>query len=250
MNDDLRVRALRFDNGTMLPAAAEAAAADADLGFCDVRGFGELNWVELQPTAGGTRRLRGPLDLLGLQGRLRRAGDVVLADWICTVSRETDNGIEVLGGRLVAAECSFAELSLTPLAALATAANRGTEDDHAAASPPAAAQGASRPAAPEHRPAPPAPAAAAQWAEALAESRRQEANAPDWDREDEIRPARGDLVNHLQFGRCKVLRIDDDHITLRKPDGRTVQLGLPILAFSEVGAEGQARVLDVRVRRP
>lgn len=238
MTDNLRVRAVRLESGSMLPAAAEAAAAKEDLGFCDVRGFGELHWVELQPTAGGTRRLRGPLDLLGLQGRLRRAGDVVLADWICTVSRETDNGIEVIGGRLVAAECSFAEVSLTPLAAMTTAGSRIVE-----------AVDGPRPATPERPPAVPAPSAAL-FAEALAESRRQEALAPSWDQEEDARPARGDLVNHLQFGKCKVLRIDDDHVTLRKPDGRAVQLGLPILAFSEVGAEGPNKVFDVRVRRP
>jgi hypothetical protein len=228
----------------MLPAAAEAAAAAEALGFCDVRGFGELKWVELQPTAGGTRRLRGPLDLLGLQGRLRRAGDVVLADWICTVSRETDNGIEVIGGRLVAAECSFAEVSLTPLSAVASAGPAQRPEGQPAA--PVSPIEVRLPAKPVAAAAP----AAALFAEALAESRRQETSAPDWDREDEIRPARGDLVNHLQFGQCKVLRIDDDHITLRKPDARTVQLGLPILAFSLVGAEGPSRVFDVRVRRP
>jgi predicted DNA-binding protein with PD1-like motif len=245
MTEELRVRALRFESGAMLPSAAEAAAADAELGFCDVRGFGELHWVELQPTGGETRRLRGPLDLLGLQGRLRRAGEVVLADWICTVSRETENGIEVVGGRLVAAECSFAEVSLTPLSA---AAQRPQEKPAAPASP-VEARPPARSAVAERPPAAPVPPVAA-FAEALAESRRQEALAPDRDRDDDVRPARGDLINHLQFGKCEVLRVDDDHVTLRKPDGRTVQLGLPILAFTEVGTEGRARVFDVRVRRP
>jgi predicted DNA-binding protein with PD1-like motif len=249
MTDDLRIRAVRFESGAILPAAAEAAAADEALGFCDVRGFGELNWVELQPTAGGTRRLRGPLDLLGLQGRLRRAGDVVLSDWICTVSRETDNGIEVIGGRLVAAECSFAEVSLTPLTAVACESGKRPDDGPAATSSPVEARPEARPAASAPSPAAPAPAAA-MFAEAIAESRRQEASAPDWDREDEVRPSRGDVVNHLQFGRCKVLRIDDDHVTLRKPDGRTVQLGLPVLSFRAVDTEGPGRAFDVRIRRP
>jgi len=236
MTDDRRVRALRLESGSLLPAAAEAAAGS--MGFCDVRGFGELHWVELQPAAGEPRRLRGPLDLLGLQGRLRRAGEVVLSDWVCTVSRETDNGIEVVGGRLIAAECSFAEVSLTPLEETGGPAARGAGSEPA--DPPAQAA---------VTPARPAPPATARFAEALAESRRQEARASDWDDGEEVRPARGDLVNHLQFGRCTVIKIDDDHITLRKPEGRTVQLGLPVLVFTQVGSEGSARIFDVRVRR-
>jgi predicted DNA-binding protein with PD1-like motif len=247
MTEQQRIRAVRFEGGTLLPAAAAAAAAAESLGFCDVQGFGELRWVELKPTTGEARRLRGPLDLLGLQGRLRRVGDVVLSDWVCTVSRETDNGIEVLGGRLVAAECAFAEISLTPLRPAAGAAEAGPAAGGAPGiGPPPAPR---TPPAPVARPVAAPPPTAALFAEALAESRRQETNTPDWDREEELRPSRGDVVNHLQFGRCKVLRIDDEHLTLRKPDGRTLQLGLPVLSFSEVGAEGSSKVFDVRIRR-
>ena len=93
------------------------------------------------------------------------------------------------------------------------------------------------------------------WAEALAESKRLEksgaAAARAWedDASSAVVPLRGDVVNHRQFGRCVVAKIDDDHIFLKKPDGRIVQLGLPILAFAIQGAEGEATVFDVQVRR-
>ena len=74
------------------------------------------------------------------------------------------------------------------------------------------------------------------WAKAVLESKRIEDDPSFFDDEEtETRPKRGDIVMHAQFGECRVTRIDDDHITLRKPDGRNVQLGLTVLRFVFTG---------------
>jgi predicted DNA-binding protein with PD1-like motif len=228
--------ALRLEKQEELPAAIESAAERLDLEFCDVSGFGVLEWIEIQ-TAGAEvpRRLEGPLDLLDLKGRLRRAGGVKLADFVCTLSRATDSGVELLGGKLIAARAEFVEVALLGLEAV----DIGALPDAAPAAEPAAETGAPLP---------------GRWAEALAESRRQERRARergwDWDSdEEELRPDRGDVVVHRQFGRCQVVRIDDEHISLRKPDGRVVQLGLAILEFSSSGTADGKAVYDVAVKK-
>jgi predicted DNA-binding protein with PD1-like motif len=225
--------AIRLEGGVALPDAILEAARRAGLAFADVSGFGELEWVELQ-RGEGVARLVGPFDLLDLKGRIRRVGERDVAEFVVTLSRHTDAGLEVLGGRLARAVGSFVELRIEPLTALAA------------------------PATPATPPREPAPARVEKmvlgekWAEALAESKRLEkgAAAGVWDDgPPAVVPKRGDIVNHRQFGRCVVAKIDDDYIFLKKPDGRIVQLGLPILTFAIQGIEGDATVFDVQVRR-
>jgi predicted DNA-binding protein with PD1-like motif len=231
--------AVRIEAGAELPAAIERVAEDLGLEFCDIDGFGALDWVEIETAGGdGSRRFEGPLDMLALRGRLRRAGGVKLADYLCTVSRDAGDGVELLGGKLVRAGARFVELRFAPLVA---AEVDGVEADDGVE-----AEEAARPARKE--------SLAGKWAGALAESKRQEQRARergwDWDADrEELRPAHGDLVNHRQFGRCKVVRLDDEHISLRKPDGRVVQLGLAILEFSAAGEDEGKPVYDVAVRK-
>jgi predicted DNA-binding protein with PD1-like motif len=250
MTEQPRPLAVRLEEGAILPGAVEAEAARLELEFCDVDGFGELAWIELQ-TAGASepRRFEGPLDLLTLRGRLRRVGDVVLADFACTVSRSTDNGIQLLGGQLVGARTNFVELRMVPLANVddgdRPATRPPTPDEPAVAAPARTPATTGKPAAAS------GPALGDRWAAALEESKRQErkARSRSWEDDDGLLPTRGDVVNHRQFGRCQVIRVDDEHITLRKPDGRTVQLGLAILRFTNAPPDGGATAYDVVVRR-
>jgi predicted DNA-binding protein with PD1-like motif len=241
MNRGAEPLAVRLENDVALPDAILDAARRAELSFADVSGFGSLEWVEIIKGDGAVR-LAGPFDLLDLKGRIRRAGEVDLAEFVVTLSRHTDSGLEVVGGRLARASARFVELRLEPLSAFGATAS--VQNVVLQAAPPAA------------QPAPPPVAIALgeKWAEALAESKRLEksgAAARAWDDDETaaVVPLRGDVVNHRQFGRCVVAKIDDDHIFLKKPDGRIVQLGLPILAFAIQGAEGDATVFDVQVRR-
>jgi hypothetical protein len=252
--------AFRLENPVMLPDAVLDAARRADLEFTDVSGFGALDWMELDRD-GAVVRLEGPFDLLDLKGRIRRVGGNDLAEFVVTVSRHTDAGLQVLGGRLFRASGRYLELRLSPLAALAaTTAALVPEPTPprpapAAPAPPPIAVLPSPPPIVEIKPNTASKALSEKWAEALAESKRFEKNgasAKVWDGEKEaapVVPQRGDVVNHRQFGRCLVVKVDDDHISLKKPDGRIVQLGLPILEFSVHGAEGDLAVFDVQIRR-
>lgn len=232
--------ALRLENPVALPDAVLDAARRARLDFADVSGFGALDWVELERD-GAAARFEGPFDLLDLKGRIRRVGDADVAEFVVTASRLTDVGPQMIGGRLRRAAGAFLELRLAPLAAIP-----------AAAEPPAPR--AAPPAAPAARPAPLPKPPDDRWAEALAESKRLERSAAAarlWEGDGAAAeaPERGDFVDHRQFGRCLVVRIDDEHVSLRKPDGRIVQLGLPVLEFTRKGEEGGVAVYDVQVRR-
>jgi predicted DNA-binding protein with PD1-like motif len=237
--------AVRLEAPVALPEAILEAARRARLDFADAAAFGALDWMELDRDGAGVR-LDGPFELLDLKGRIRRVGDEVFAEFVVIASRFTDTGLQLLGGRLRRASGAFLELRLTPLS-LQGASVGPPAQRVAAPAPPAAPAPAAKPVA---LPKPPGD----RWAEALAESKKLEkspAAAKLWldDGATAVVPQRGDFVDHRQFGRCLVVRVDDEHISLRKPDGRIVQLGLPILEFSQKGAEGEAAVYDVQVRR-
>ncbi len=237
--------AVRLDSGVLLPVAIEKACEEQGLEFCDVTGFGELDWVELSaPDSDGAARYEGPFTLLDLRGRIRRAGGVVLSEFVCTVSRWTDNGVQVLGGGLVGGKARYLELGFVPLSSV-----------DLTAAPPASVE---RKKAPRREPTARDKGAAAsgptsgKWAEALAESRRmeREGHAARWDEGEVEVPSRGDVVNHLQFGRCTVVKVTDEHIALKKPEGRVVQLGLSILRFSRVAQDdGGPATFDVQIQK-
>ena len=257
---------IRLEESPTLPAAAEQSATACGFVFCGVSGFGELRWLELilDESTNAIQRFEGPLQLVQLSGRIRAAGPVVITDFMCSVSRNTDNGIQMIGGKLHRALASYLELILTPLTPLENAeidktgtAEQTTEKTAAAKQPPLAATLPAKPAYIEKTaPAQPAreinraPAALDdRWAKAVLESKRQQ-DAPDFfddDEAGEVRPKRGDLVHHAQFGECLVTRIDDDHITLRKPNGRNIQLGLPVLRFVSLGERNGKALFKVEI---
>ena len=232
------VRAIRIESGESLPDAADSAVEDLGLEFCDVIGFGRLDWVELKgDSQGPSTRMQGPFDLLDLKGRVRRVGNVIMSEYVCTISHVTDSGIRVFGGGLERAAIDFAELTFIPLV-LAKGATVAKEADTEPVVPPPAA-----PATMKDN--------ASKWSLALAESRRLERDgaAASWDDVEPVMPARGDIVNHRQFGRCDVVRVDSEHISLRKPDRRVVQLGLAILVFEAAGEQDDKAVYNVAVTR-
>ncbi len=237
------MRAIRIESGESLPDAADRAIEDLGLEFCDVTGFGRLEWVELKGDSNGPPiRMQGPFDLLDLKGRVRRVGSVIMSEYVCTISHVAHGEIHVFGGGLERAVVDFAELTFIPLvlAKGATVAKDGVakETDTGQDAPP--------PTAPS-----PVKDDASKWSLALAESRRleREGAAANWDDVEPVIPARGDIVNHRQFGRCDVVRVDGEHISLRKPDRRVVQLGLAILVFEPAGEQDGKDVYNVAVTR-
>lgn len=240
-----------IEQGEVIPKALEITSNPLHSDFVDVSGFGELSWVELTHNSEDETKTRfeGPLQLLSLRGRIRRAGNLTISDFVCTVSRETDNGIQVLGGRMTKAKVKHLEVTLAPLAA--------QEDLVAEPRPDPVPKPVS-----ESVPVKPKPEAPAfkmpprpeqnrvmddRWAKAVLESRRIEDETDYLDDTSDASPKQSDIVNHKQFGECTVAMIGDEHITLRKPDGRNVQLGLQILNFKRVGHRDGKDVFDVQV---
>ena len=236
-----------------LRSAVEEYAVKLDLSFCDIAGFGELEWLELAGAVEGeTTFLDGPFQLIDLKGRIRLAGDTALVDLVCTVSHHTDNGIQLLGGKLKRAKTVFAELTFVPLALFQDASQEASNPTKP--TPPTLISESSKPGHPTKKVKPSdssiasSPASDIRWAKAIAESERVQRQAQKDSRSDTI-PSRGDIVNHIQFGRCTVVRVGDDHITLRKPDNRNVQLGIAILDFTFVDKEDKKSVFNVKVTR-
>ncbi|MCP4676869.1 MAG: hypothetical protein GY854_15410 [Deltaproteobacteria bacterium] len=240
---------IRLETG-MLPEGVQSVASDLSLSFSDVTGFGVVEWVELAGTTDGDIiRLEGPFQLIDLKGRIRLAGDVVLSDFVCTISRHTDNGIQLLGGALKRAEVRFVELTFLPLATDTndTAHTPIEEPKPAVVSLASVAQSS----APSSAKPQDSASIDARWGKAIAESDRVQRRAEergDLLEQEEVRPIRGDIVNHRQFGKCTVVRVGDDHVTLRKPDRRNVQLGLAIVKFIRDGEEEGKPVYSIQIK--
>ena len=113
---DFKVHGIRLEAGYELLDAVRDAFGRMSISFCDVIGFGELKWVELQVGDQGEGQVfEGPLQLIDFKGRLRQVADVMLDEYVCTVSRLTDNGVQVLGGKLKEAEIEYVELTFVPV---------------------------------------------------------------------------------------------------------------------------------------
>jgi predicted DNA-binding protein with PD1-like motif len=265
------VYGLVIEQGEIIPKALEITSKPLLSDFVDVNGFGELGWVEVTHDKNDEKTIRfsGPLQLISLRGRIRRAGNLVISDFVCCVSRETDNGIQVLGGRMTKAQVNHLEVTLTPLLSQEDlAGERSLSQEDLAGERSEGVEVLPKPASPVVVTSPekakqvaevslfqkpPAakvekkPVMDERWAKAVVESRRIEDEADFLDEASDARPRQGDVVNHKQFGECSVSMISDDHITLRKPDGRNVQLGLQILNFKRVGHRDGKDVFDVQV---
>ena len=242
-----------IEQGEVIPKVLEITSKPLYSDFVDVSGFGELSWVEITHNSEDETKTRfeGPLQLLTLRGRIRRAGNLTISDFVCTVSRETDNGIQVLGGRMIKAKVKHLEVTFVPLTS-----QEELDGMASAPKPPPKPAGESLPVKPKPVDAPsfkspPRPEQSRvtddRWAKAVLESRRVEEETDFLDDASDDRPKQSDIVNHKQFGECTVAMIGDEHITLRKPDGRNVQLGLQVLNFKRVGHRDGKDVFDVQV---
>ncbi len=61
---------------------------------------------------------------------------------------------------------------------------------------------------------------------------------------------RGDLLDHVKLGRCRVLDVEEDqYVRIRLPRGRVRKLALGVLEIEYKGEEDGRRVFDARVAR-
>ena len=240
--------ASNLTRGAILPGAIDNIAKDLELIFCDITGFGEVDWMEIKAPGddGIVQRFSGPLVITDLKGRIRTAGGMTFSEYMCTAVRHTDNGIQTLGGKLVGARSRLVELRFDPLTLLeGNDGDLGNEPSPDTSLPTQSEVHVSSKNLSDD-------SKDSKWNKAIEESEYVEKTGASsvWDEEEEDpRPVRGDVVNHRQFGRCTVSKLDDDHIFLKKPNGRVVQLGLSILNFALQGDDDGVSVFDVQIKR-
>ena len=109
---------LRLERGEDLVAELESLAEREGIEAAWVRGIGSLAWAELdrhdqaRRVAEPPQRFEMPCDILTLEGNLSILGGAPRAQLYATLARRTDNGVDVLGGRLRAGEVFACELVL------------------------------------------------------------------------------------------------------------------------------------------
>ena len=230
---DHTVLAKTIEKEVSIPASLDDAAASMNLDFCDVNGFGNLKWVEIVDSAGSKVHFEGPIDLLSIRGRVRHAGAVTVSDYRVLMAKHTDNGIQVVGGRLSNGIATLLELSFTPLASAETVKHVASNTYLGKK----AVEKNSREQA---------------WASAMnlsAALEKKGKSAHLWEEEAVKSPEVGDIVKHRQFGDCTVVKLDDEHVAIQKPDGRVVQLGLRILKFTPLDKDGNRTLWEASVKR-
>jgi predicted DNA-binding protein with PD1-like motif len=97
---------VRLDRGEELVDRVEALARREGIKAAWIRGLGSLEWVELdrhdqaRRTAEPPARFETPCDILTLEGNVAMVAGAPRALLHASLARRTDNGIDVLGGRL------------------------------------------------------------------------------------------------------------------------------------------------------
>lgn len=109
---------VRLDPGEELVGSLEGLARREGIAAAWVRGFGSLAWVELdrhdqlRQRAEPPQRFDVPSELLTLEGNVAMSEGSPRALLHATLARRTDNGVDVIGGRVRAAGVFACELVL------------------------------------------------------------------------------------------------------------------------------------------
>jgi len=196
------------------------------------------------------RRFDSPLELLSFYGSAAVEADKVVVQARATLSRERDNGIELLGGQLVAGRVHSLEFVIEVFEDLVlrrevdpTTGTRGwSSATEVGPAEPVAAQweAPARMVAVDHTDEP-APVPATTWQDVIA----AKPEPPPVDPADvDARLERGDFIDHPKFGRLQVERIEGDHefVSARLRNQRLIRLSLDVLSLVVVGREGEHRV--------
>lgn len=239
-----RTLILRVERGEELPAALIQALDRAGATSGWVQGTGIFEAAELvlfdatERTYERPRRIESPSTLLALSGSIASFGGLTTPRLTATLARETETGLEVLGGELAWARALSVELAVTVFEDLnlIRVADEGTGlpmlTDGPPLQPPQTAlfdstPPVSAPAAQLHASAQPPPIQSAASTGATPTAPPRRARAAD---EVDTYPEAGDYVSHFHFGECVVVDSDGDRIRLRQSrDGRVREVSLTML---------------------
>jgi predicted DNA-binding protein with PD1-like motif len=273
----------RLDRGAHIHEALGDLAREHGVSAGWITALGAFEWVELceydqrRRLYRPARRFETPCEILSLVGNLSFKDGEPFAHVHATLSRETDNGVSVVGGHLVDGAVFACELRVECYDDLVL--GRELDGDTGLALWKGAVASASAPAEPPTKRAPRLlegePSGQMSWAEVadrsrapapssarrrFAEGPTQVAVVPDplpakqRTSEDEFFeepiPAPGDWVDHQVFGLCKVLSENDDGgLVLRLPNGRHKAIRLDVLRVLPARTDGGRRIYPVRPRK-
>jgi uncharacterized protein len=256
----------RLDRGASLVEALLDICRSHGVRSAEIRGIGALEMVELASYDQAaqawkpSRSLTGGLEVLSLYGSIAEQSGQLTLNLSAMLSREGDNGIEVVGGHVVRARTFSLEVVIDAFDDVLIRRGRdaatglSTWIEGVVAAPPAPA--ATPPAA-----AAAGPATTTTWAEVARVSQGRPASASaaggapappakpqtEDDTDDALEP--GDILIHPTFGRCEVQRIEGGYefAQVRLKNARLVRLSLDILRLVRAGTEGGHRVFRARV---
>jgi predicted DNA-binding protein with PD1-like motif len=247
----------RLDRGAdLLPALAELAASRG-VRCAEVRAFGTLEEVDLREFDQRmrqwrpARRFQTPFTLLQLYGNLAERDGHAHVEAQVALSRDRDNGIELIGGHLVRARVYAVDFVIETFddVVLRRSMDAGTGlalISHAFEAPSGTGTGTGTGAAiPFEAPAighvATTPAAVPSWAAVAAASAAVE---PVEEAAPSIEPLKaGDLIDHPKFGVCEVERIEGDaeFAQVRLRNQRLVRLSLDVLEVELDATEADGR---------
>lgn len=220
----------------------------------EVRAIGMLDGVTLVSYDPRARRWRpgrhfeDAFRIVSLSGNISLAEGGLALHLEVSVSRERDNGVEVLGGHLEAGRVFAVEFVVDAFDDLVL--HRETDGDTGLAlwSAPVVSQSRDEEApAAASEPRFEAPAQV-KWEHVVAASQRNPQPAPAPEPEphgdEEVRVAPGDIIEHPKFGRCQVERVEGDYefVSARLRNQRLIRLSLDVIRLRLAGSEGERRL--------
>ncbi len=196
-----------LDGGDELRLSLKDLCVDRSLPALLFEGSGQARRLVLHAPKGGTREVAGPVEVLHLTGLAELRGRGLILEARAVTGRAGD----LNGGVVQDAVFERALLRCTVLSDVV----EPTKVE-----------------APAETAASPAPPASGGWAAVAAVSR---AASPREEAAEDRPPRFGDLVDHPVFGRCAVVKMDDEHLRVRRDGGRTISLGLSRLRLELTG---------------
>ena len=255
----------RLDRGTDVIEGLAEVCRSKSVRAAEIRALGSLEQVTVSEydqrtrAAKPSRRFDAQLEILNLYGNVSERDGKLFINARATLSRERDNGIELIGGHLVGGRVFAVEFVIDVFDDLvlrrATDAATGLplwreaismgEPDPGDASPPhvpfeTPARSIAAQAHVDEKPSWQDVVTASSTAEVAVEAAPVEVVAADSAPLDpDARVTPGDFLDHPKFGRCQVERIEGDYefVSARMRNQRLIRLSLDVLNFTLVGRE-------------
>jgi predicted DNA-binding protein with PD1-like motif len=244
----------RLDKGTEILDVLAEVCRNHQVRAAEVRAIGSLEQVVLSEYDQRARqykpgrRFDAQFEIVALNGNISEKDGKLFVHAKVSLSRERDNGIELIGGQLQSGRVFAVEFVIDVFEDLLL--RRGPDaqtglalwrEAISLAETPPESQPPKPPAVPFEAPA------KTSWDDVVAASDARPAQPeeePPQLPEEDVRVAAGDLIDHPKFGRCVVERIEGDYefVSARLRNQRLIRLSLDVLRLLPAGEDGGKRL--------